>query len=1142
MTRSARSFRHCLCAISLVVAGLAYGQAPNRALMRYPTLHGDTIVFVAHDNLWAVPRAGGTAVRLTAEDGRDVMPRFSPDGRWIAFTGEYAGNRDVYVMPAAGGPARRLTFTSDTTDEAPLRWGPNNLVITWTPDSDGVVFLSRREAWNEWFGRLFVVPRDGGLAQALPLDRGGLASYSPDGRQLAYNRIFRNFRTWKRYQGGLAQDIDIYDFASRRLTHITDWLGTETSPMWYRQTIYFLADHDSNFRANIWAYDLASRQFRQVTHFTAYDIDFPSLGSAGDEKAGIVFQQGGKLHVLDLPSEALHTLDVTVPDDGTRTSPHWVDARPQIRERDLARQIDFALAPNGKRVVFSARGDLFTVPVEYGNTRNLTLSSAADEDHPSWSPDGTLIAYTTDAGGEQQIAVRPAEGGVERTLTRFAAGQYYQPRWSPGADQLAFSDNEHRLWIVAVGGGEPRQVDLDPYEEIHDYAWSPDGRWLAYSKVDANQRRGLWIYDIANRRAKAISDADDDFAPAFDPNGKYLYFLSNRLETPTLSQADFDFATRKSTGIFVATLAASERSPLAPRSDEGAVGTPSNPSAKPADPATAGSGADATAKRKPGASKPITIDLEGLLSRLERLPIDAADIHDLDVRDDRVFYVTQPGQTIDGALPGEKPALRVYDLKARKDALLVEGASDYAISSDGTKMLYRLDKNYVVADAKPGAAATAPKGTPSEDGPKTLDLAHLRVLVDPRQEWAEMYGRAWRLERDFFFSTAMNGVDWPAVRARYAALVPLAGSRSDLNYLIGEMLGELGNSHTYAGGGDNMPESRRVGTAFLGVDFALDEASGRYRLAKIYAGDNSRERYRPPLHVPGVDVHDGDYLLAIDDLELKAPVDPFSLLVGKQDRTIKLVVADTPNGKRREAIVQPLKNEVALREKAWIDHNRTLVDRLSNDRIGYIYLSDMSALGLGQFIRQFYSQLDKRALIVDDRWNGGGFIDQFLLERLRRVLVGLVANRNRMVTTWTQKVLDGPKVCLINHYSASDGDSFAYYFRQYGLGPLIGTRTWGGVRGIRGYIDLLDGGYVTVPEDSMFGANSNWTIENHGVDPDIVVDDAPADWQAGRDPQLEAGVAYLLDALKKAPGGLPAPPPLLPPYPPGVPYPGAPAD
>jgi tricorn protease len=1112
---------------ALLLAVTAHADPAGRTLMRYPTLSGNTIVFVAHDNLWAVPRTGGTAFRLTADEGRDVMPRFSPDGRWIAFTGEYQGNRDVYVMPAGGGTAKRITFTSDLVPEPSVRSGPNNMVVTWTPDSKSVVFLSRRMAWNSWINRLFTVPATGGMAELLPLDRGGFLSYSPDGQQIAFNRIFRNFRTWKRYDGGLAQDIDIYDFQSRKLTHVTDWPGTETFPMWYGKTIYFMSDHDSSRRENIWAYDTGSHEFRQITHYTDYDIDFPSLGvgqgmgqGMGDSVAGIVFQQGGKLHVLDIPSEQVHDLDVTVPDDGTRTGPRWVDAKPLIREQDAAQHTDYDLAPNGGRIVVSARGDVFTLPAEHGNTRNLTQTSNADEDHPSWSPDGKSIAYTTDVSGEQQIAVRSAEGGAERILTHFPHGYFYGPRWSPGGDRLAFSDNEHRLWVVSsAGGADPQQLAQDPYQEIQNYTWAPDGHWLAFVLTGANQQSGIWLYNLETRKSTRVSDPrSNDFNPGFDGAGRYLYFISTRHENPTLSHSEFNIATLKMAGIYVATLKKDAPSPFAPRSDEGRAADQ--------DKGQGGKKGEPAKDSKAALPKPLQIDLDGLTDRAVPVPIAPAEIASLDVRDDKVFYLTGPSQMIDGPLPGEKPALRVYDMKERKDAVVVEGLSSYVLSADGKKVAYKIDNDYFIADAKAG------DGKGDDESKKKLDLGHLRVRVEPTQEWAEMFNSAWRLERDFFFQKEMNGNNWDAVRAAYAPLLPLAGSRGDVNYLIGEMLGEISNSHTYVGGGDAPPDEQRVPTAYLGADFALDRASGRYRLATIYPGDNTRDRYRSPLTAPGLDIHTGQYVLAIDGVELEEPADPYSLLVGKQDGTVKLTLADSPKGARRDVVVQPVKSELALREQAWIDHNREVVDKASGGRIAYVYLSDMESLGMEQFIRQFYGQLDKQALLVDERWNGGGFIDQILLERLRRVLVGLSVDRERTPGTIPQQLIVGPKACLLNHYSGSDGDIFPFYFRKYGLGPLIGTRSWGGVRGIRGEWALLDGGYITIPEDALYGLDSQWVLENRGVEPDMPVDDSPADWAAGHDVQLEAGVGYLMEELQKHPGGLPPPPPASPAYPP----------
>ncbi|MGH8220766.1 MAG: S41 family peptidase [Steroidobacteraceae bacterium] len=1113
-----KSWRSALSALGGVLALAPYAlsnagaaAAAGRTLMRFPTLYDRTVVFEAHGNLWAVPRTGGVARRLTADSGYDLMPRFSPDGRWIAFTAEYQGNQDVYAIPAGGGTARRLTFHSDIVPQAPTRWGPSNMVVTWTRDSKDVVFLSRRMSMN-LAPRLFEIPVSGGLATPLPLDSGGLMTFSPDGRSIAYNRIFRNFRTWKRYQGGWAQDVYTYQLAAKKLTRITNWKGTDTAPMWYGHRIYFLSDRDARRRRNIWAYDLDSRQFHEVTHFVDYDIDFPSLSPAEDTPnagaAGIVFQQGGSLWVLDLPSEQLHRLEVSVPDDGVRTGPRFVDASKLIREHDTAQQTDYGLSPNGKRALFSARGDLFTVPAEHGATRNLTETSNADEDHPSWSPDGKTIAYTTDSTGEQEIATRPAMGGPQRILTRFRTGFFYTPVWSPDGKHLAFADGEHRLWLLDIASGRTTQVAEDPYNEIHDQSFSPDGRWLAYSTTGANQQRSISIYSLESGRSQRVSEPlANDFGPVFSPDGRYLVFVSSRHENPTLSESEFDVATLETSGIYIATLRKNEPSPFAPRSDEGAI-----------EPQTA----QKSGPWKPGASAPVQIDFDGLMARAVPVPIPAADIVALDARGENIFYQIGAPQMLEGPLPRSPSALRVYDLAARKDGLVVENVDDYSLSADGEKVLYKSHGgSYQIVDAK------ASPGKPSP-----LDLAHLRTRIRPTQEWAQMFNNAWRLERDLFVIPQMNGVDWQKVHDAYAKLLPLLGSREDLNYLIGEVQGELGNSHTYIGGGDDGNLAPRVPTALLGVDLSLDRGSGRYRFAKIYPGDNTRPEYRSPLTEPGVDVHAGDYLLAVDGRELAAPTNPYSLFVGLENQPVTLTVAASPSGRQREVTVQPLANERALRERDWIDHNRETVDRLSGGRIGYIYLSDMEALGMEQFVRQFYPQLDRRALIVDDRWNGGGFIDQIVLARLRRMLVGMTTDRQRARMTIPQQISTGPKVCLINHMSASDGDLFPYFFRKYGVGPLIGTRTWGGVRGIRGTWALLDGGYITVPEMSVYGIDSQWVIENHGVDPDIEVETDPGQLEAGHDAQLEAAVDYLMKQLAKQPGGLPAPPRPLPAYPP----------
>jgi tricorn protease len=1117
-------------AIVLVMAPLA---AAHAALPRFPQPFGDKIVFVAGGNVWSVPKSGGSATRLTSAPGQDMFPRVSPDGKWIAYTEASKAGTDIWVIPAAGGAARRLTFHPATEAGTGGRHAPDNMVVTWTPDSRSVVFLSKRDQWNSWIQNLYAVPVAGGLPTPLPIDSAvGLATFGPDGHSIAYNRIFRNFRTWKRYNGGLAQQVFTYDFNTRELKQLTNWSGTNTSPMWYGTRIYYLSDQDAHRRANIWALDTGTKETHQVTHFTDYDIDFPALG--GD---AIAFQQGGKLYRLDLPSEHLEEVPLSIPDDGPRTRPHVADVKGDIRTVDPASQVDFALAPNGKRTLFSARGDIFSVPTENGATRNLTGTPGVDEDHPAWSPDGRTIAYTTDVGGAQQIAIRPAAGGPERLLTSFAEGYFYGPVFSPDGKTLAFSDGAHRLWIVGTDAGKPKQVAQDKLSEIHDQAFSPDGRWLAFSLSALGRKRDLVLYELATDKLTRLGNGGEiDSNPAWSSDGKYLYFTSSRHENPVGSDVEFDFALVKSAGIYALPLARDTASPVAPKSDEGSGGSEEPPAradegkhghAEKSDKDDDDNKADDWPPALPvGPIKPIRVDLDGLIARAVVLPIDAANIGQFDVRGERIFYLTQPLGLIEGTLSGEKAALRFFDLKTRKSSLVAEDVDSYSLSLDGRRVLIRHEKDYTVLAAKADAAKDA-------DTKKELKLDHLRVQVDPSLEWAEMFENAWRLERDLFYSPLMNGQDWKGVHDSYRKLLPLAGSREDLNYLIGQMLGEISNSHTYVGGGDDGDTAPPAHSALLGVDWALDAASGRYRFAAIYPGDNTRGDYRSPLTQPGLNVKAGNYLLAVNGTELRAPTDPDALLqLADADTTVDLTIADSPGGAPRHIVVTPVAKELSLREAAWIAHNRAVVDQLSGGRVGYVYMSDMEQLGLQQFVRQFYAQLGKQALIMDDRWNGGGFIAPFALERLRRMLVSLDVNRESAVTTEPQDILNGPKVALLNHWSASDGDIFPYLFHLYGLGKLVGTRSWGGVRGIRGNWQMMDGGYVTIPEDATYTLDSQWAVENHGVDPDVDIENLPADLLAGHDAQLETAVDLLLKEIAGKPRGLPPPPPALPAYPP----------
>lgn len=1078
-----------------------------KTLCRYPTLYGNTIVFESGGNLWRVARNGGVASRLTTDKGFDIMPRFSPNGKTIAFTGDYDGNVDVYTIPVEGGPVKRLTFHSDISS-VPLRFGPNNMVVNWTPDGKRIVFLSRRNTFNDWFGRLFSISVNGGLPEQLPLPKGGVLSYNKDGSKIVYNRIFRNFRTWKKYYGGLAQDIWVYDFNTKKIERITHWKGTDTYPMWYNNKIYFASDRGAEGRLNIWSYDIQTKGFKQITHFKNYDVDWPSLGNNG-----IVFQCGGSLYVLDLPSEALHKINVFVPNDDKQLRPRWVDASKYINSFDIS--------PNGKRALFEARGDIFTVPEEYGNTRDLTQTSNAREQFPAWSPDGKWIAYVTDATGESEVAIRPSDGsGKEEILTKSKDKYFYAPVWSPGSDKLAFSDNEKTLWYVNIKDKKLTRVDSSKWTEIHDYSWSPDGLWLAYSKSSQyssntqNNFNRIYLYSLKDNKTTDISTGmNDDSDPVFSVNGKYLYFVSARHDIPLLSQVEFNFATTKTAGIYVATLQKNEESPFAPRSDEGSLESQKDTSKK-----------SSEKNWKPGASKPIKINLAGLMLRAVPLPIPAANIDGLLTAGDNLYYLTFPSTTVDGpAVPGEETTLHVFNMKNRKDFQLVSPLDSYALSADGNKILYKQKDKYIIASAKPDSGV---KGHG-----KTLSLSEMKMEVNPVQEWHEMFHQAWRLERDFLYNRDMNGKNWDEIGTKYAKLLPELSCRADLNYVIGEMIGELQNSHTYVGGGDQ-PKVKSNPIGLLGVDFALDKASGRYYFKKIYDGDNTRDGYRSPLAEPGVDTKAGDFLLAVDGHELKAPINPYSLFINTLGKTVTLTLADNADGKNKHDVtVKPISSEYKIRLKDWIEHNRKIVDKESDGKIGYIYLSDMEELGLNQFIRQFYPQIRKEGLIIDVRYNGGGNVDQIILERLRRMLVGMETNRQGAPGTIPGRVFHGYLAALANHYTASDGDYFSHFFKKYKLGPLIGTRTWGGVRGIRGYWNLLDGGYITISEFSMYGLNSQWVLENHGVEPTIEVDDLPGDVMSGHDAQLEAGIRYIMEEIKKHPMTIPKRPPLLPAYP-----------
>ena len=1139
---SIRSFLACMfvgCVLSCACLTAAQ-EAQEGRLLRFPDIHKDKIAFVYGGDLWLVSSSGGTARRITSHPGRELFPKFSPDGNWLAFTGQYDGNFNVYVMPSEGGQPKQLTFYQGSAQPLTDRMGILNQVIGWTPDGKSIVFLSRRDASNGWTKRPYTVSVDGGLAQPMPMDEGGLLSFSADGAKVAYNRIFRNFRQWKRYTGGLAQDITIYDLKNNVVDQViphTDY--TDTFPMWSGNTIYFTSDRGSAHRLNLYSYDHGSKQVEQLTKFDEFDVMWPSLGPDA-----IIFENAGYLYTFDLQTRQPKKLTIYVSGERDQAMKHWESASREIT--------DFDIAPDGKRAVLAARGEVFTIPAKDGSIRNLTHSSGVREQKVSWSPNGQWIAYVSDRTGEDEIYIAPQDGlAAEEQITSGHKGFMFQPAWSPDSSKIAWADKDLKLWYVDIKEKKPVTVDRGRYGEIQNYSWSPDSNWLAYDKNLDTGYSVVYLYGLADHKITAVtSTLNKSYAAVFDPDKRYLYFLSDRDYNEVVGNVDFEFANPKTTRVYVVTLTADEPSPFPALSDEVKVKSeepaagpgpePGNksggnandkknakqtPNKKEEKPATEEKAAQTETKEPPRVFK---IDLDGIQNRIVALAVPPAVIHSLDASKDAIYYSTSPVQGLSGPLAGENPAIHAYDLKERKDKVLLDGADRFALSHDGSKLLYRAD-----GDGPVGIIDAKPPDSPHKVGDGALKLDGMRVEVDPPQEWKEMFNEVWRQERDYFFEASMNGVDWQKTKDQYAQLLPYVADRYSLTYILGEMIGELSNSHTYVGGGD-FPDLHAVNVGLLGADYEADAASGMYRIKKILSGENWDAHTRSPLTEPGVNIKEGDYLVAINGRALRTPQTPDELLVNTANEVVTLTVNSKPavDGARK-VVVKPIGDEYNLRELNMIESNRKKVDAASGGRIGYVYLPNMGDEGLNQFVKQYFPQIRKEGIIFDVRYNGGGFVDQLVFSRLRRVLAAMNPARNWEPATTPQNVFYGYMACVTNHYAASDGDFFSYFFKQYKLGPLIGERTWGGVRGIRGYIPLMDGGYITRPEFSMYSLDSKWLIENRGVQPDVVVDNPPDLVLKGQDPQLEKAVEMLMEQIKANPKKLPPPPPDLPTYPEG---------
>jgi tricorn protease len=1098
--------RHHLIWLSIcimLISGIL--SAEEARLLRFPDVHKDKIAFVYAGDLYIAPRDGGRATQITRHEGLELFPRFSPDGTAIAFTGQYDGDQSVYIMPVGGGDPQRLTY-HPAIQRTSERMGPDNIVMGWHPDGTSVLFRSRKEAPDSWFGRAYLVSVDGGLPEQLPMHKAGFTSFSPDAKKVAYCPIFRDFRMWKRYMGGMAQDVWTFDLESFESRKITDWEGTDNLPMWYGDKIYFNSDRTGTL--NIFCYDINTGETRQVTAFTEFDVRWPSLGPDA-----IAFENGGFVYVLDLPSEEMHKVTVEMISDNLNTRTEFISVSDRV--------YDFDVSPDGKRAVFSARGEVFTVPAKEGNTRNLTNSSGAHDKEPTWSPDGKWIAYFSDETGEDEIFLVSQDGSEKVRLTTDGHCWRRGILWSPDSKKIAFADKNNKFYYVDVEGKNIVTIDESRHGGFYDYSWSPDSRYITYTRRLPSDIAALFIYDLEGRKIHQVTPGySHSFSPKFDPDGKYLYFLSERSFNPMFDTYQFEFVNNAITDLYLILLSAEDESPFAPESDEVAV-TEEDDDDDDGDEDHEAKDEDEDEHKGKDNDKDedngieVKIDFDGIYDRQIAFDISAGNIGGLSAISGAVFYTKRPLSGMRGRIGEGKTVLHKYVLEDKEDNEFASGVGAYILSADSKKMIVSRNGGYHIIGTGGGKASF-------EDS--KLNLSRMEMKLDRRAENVQMFHEAWRRNRDFFYDENMHGVDWEKMRGRYEVLLPYVAHRFDLTYVISEMVSELACSHTYVGGGD-MPKIPSSQVGLLGCDFEIDDKNNRIRISRILTGENWNDDLRSPLMEPKIDINEGDYLLAIDGQEVTADVNPYALTDNKADRLITLTVNDKPSmDDAREVTVKPIGSETSLRYHDWVESRRAYVDSASNEQIGYIHIPDMGGYGLTRFTKMFYYQMRKPALIIDVRANGGGFVSQLVIKRLREELSGVSVSRNSDPRPRPGDAVNAHMLTLINEFSVSDGDIFPHYFRHYGLGPLMGKRTWGGIVGIGGGRRLVDGGYNYIPGGTQYNLDSEWIIENVGVEPDIEVDNPPNREAEGYDDQLMEAVKYLQIKLKADPRKLPAHP------------------
>ena len=1062
--------------------------AQETRLLRNPDISNTKIVFAYANDLWTVDKAGGNATRLTSFQGLETNPRFSPDGKTIAFTGQYQGNTDVYVVPVEGGEPKRLT------------WHPGgDIVCGWSPDNK-VVFLSGRESAPGGSSKLWTIGMNDAMPQSLPMPRAFRGSYSPNGKSFAYQQNSRWDQEWRNYRGGQNKPIWILDLSSHALKKIPMQNSHDMQPLWMGNKIYFLSDRD--YAMNVYSYDTQNEKVEQLTTFGEYDIKTLS-GSNGT----LIFEYGGDLYTYDIASKTQKKLKIEVKGDFAWKEPKWIPAGPLLANASLS--------PSGQRALFEARGEIITVPLKKGDARNITNSPSARDHDPIWSPDGKNIAWFSDQSGEYSLMIATQDGLAKPKEIKIPNPTfYYAPVWSPDSKYIAYTDHIQQLWMTEVATGKTTLIDKEPYlhpERTINPVWSPDSKWIGYSKRLISQYHVVMAYSIDQSKALQLTDGmSDALSPAWDLNGKYLYFLASTnfaLRSGWLDLSSVERPNRRS--VYLMVLKKGDPSPLLPESDEEKVEqkeeakkdstkTPDKPKEE----------------KKPDASKPkvtVQIDTDGLNQRILSLGMPSRDYFDLKTGSEGEVFVSEFVQNQDGY------TLHKYSMKDRKSNPFLTPLMYHSFSADGKKLLYRSGQTWGIVDG----AATPKLG----DG--GLNTASVQIKVDPRKEWKQIFREGWRFQRDYLYVKNIHGADWDKVYKMYEPFVDHVSHRDDLNYLLDILGGEVSIGHSFVGGGDN-PRINPVNIGLLGADYEV--ANNRYRIKKIYNGENWNPDLKAPLSMPGVDVNEGDYIISVDGVDLPGTTNIYSLFENKAGKQVRLSVSKNADGSNaRQSIVMPVGNEGALRTFDWVENNRRKVAKMSNGQVAYVWLPNTAEQGYDNFNRYYFAQQDKAAVILDERFNGGGFIADYFVDILNRKLRGYFNNVSGDHTPWTEPLtgIMGPKVMIINEMAGSGGDMLPYLFRHMKIGPLVGTKTWGGLVGIWDTPDFIDGGSMTAPRGGFFDLEGKWDVENVGVSPDIEVEMTPKEVIEGHDPQLEKAVETALKLLKENPVNLqkePAPP------------------